>query len=120
MCCNRRIDANIHVYLQFCVVAYLPYPCSQFFIIYSLGKIEPLFSELEECVDLHFLFVVEFLRPVGVFSPLPIPFPRLMKDEAINDGGTWDIWARSQLTSVGCGLLGKFTHLQVLHLIFFK
>lgn len=50
--------------------------------------------------------------PVGDFSPFPVSFPRQKKNADIDGGGMWDMWARTQLTSVGCGLLGKFTHLQ--------
>ncbi|ONK58614.1 uncharacterized protein A4U43_C09F14870 [Asparagus officinalis] len=50
--------------------------------------------------------------PVVVFSRFPLSFPQSKMGQAINGGGMWDIWARSQLMSVGCGLLGKFTHLQ--------
>lgn len=62
--------------------------------------------------------MVERRRPVAVFSPFPFSFPQSKMGQAINGGGMWDIWARSQLMSVGCGLLGKFTHLQVLNFIF--
>ncbi|KAJ0974555.1 hypothetical protein J5N97_016520 [Dioscorea zingiberensis] len=48
--------------------------------------------------------------PVGNYSPFPVLIGS--KDRPVNGGVQWDAWALSQLTSVGCGLLGKFSLLQ--------
>jgi len=102
------IFANFHLFLIL-EVSSSPLTCS------FVGLVSLILVILKR--DLPF-FVVEFLRPVGVFSPFPISFVQLKKDEAVNSGEMWDIWAQNQLTSVGCGLLGKFMHLQVLSSIF--
>ncbi|KAK8967104.1 hypothetical protein KSP40_PGU009255 [Platanthera guangdongensis] len=52
--------------------------------------------------------------PVGEFSLFPFLFQHPEKNGAVENGGEWDSWARDQLTSVGCDLLGKFTLLQYL------
>ncbi|XP_020581812.1 tetratricopeptide repeat protein 27 homolog isoform X2 [Phalaenopsis equestris] len=52
--------------------------------------------------------------PVGNFSPFPLLFQHFGEDGNVGNGGEWDSWAWSQLTSVGCDLLGKFSILQYL------
>ncbi|MQM16363.1 hypothetical protein Taro_049319 [Colocasia esculenta] len=49
--------------------------------------------------------------PTEDFSPFPLLFSQSRQDKALN-GGEWDVWARSQLTSSGCDVLGKFPLLQ--------
>ncbi|KAJ6792838.1 tetratricopeptide repeat protein 27-like protein [Iris pallida] len=55
--------------------------------------------------------------PVGDFSPFPLSSLR-SKEKTIDGGGQWDIWATGQVTSVGCHLLGKISHLQ--YMVFAK
>ncbi|KAI0507230.1 hypothetical protein KFK09_013352 [Dendrobium nobile] len=52
--------------------------------------------------------------PVGKFSHFPLPFGCFGEFGDVGNGAEWDSWARSQLTSVGCDLLGKFSFLQYL------
>ncbi|XP_039114038.1 tetratricopeptide repeat protein 27 homolog isoform X1 [Dioscorea cayenensis subsp. rotundata] len=48
--------------------------------------------------------------PVGNYSPFPVLIRG--KEWPVNGETQWDAWAQNQITSIGCGLLGKFSLLQ--------
>lgn len=56
-----------------------------------------------------------FYRPVEGFPKCPLP---LMESKGVDKFVEWDNWARNELMSAGSHLLGKFSNLQVLLLIF--